>query len=110
MKLKASSTFALTLVLLLKKLINCQRHSYYSQPVHSLPVHTVEYGQPVHPVEYGHCLEKVCEQTITGRGLPYSQILHIIHRYSNLKSIHSFLYQRRTEFSERASHNYGVEF
>jgi hypothetical protein len=34
------------------------------------------------------CLEKICEQTITGRNLPYPRILQILHTREYLNAIH----------------------
>ena len=35
-----------------------------------------------------HCLKKVCEQTISGRHLPYPRILQILHSREYLNAVH----------------------
>ena len=121
MRVKACSVVAtaviLIVVLLEQSLIgDCQRHAYFSQPVHPIeyPVpaavhhahHHLDYTPRPHvdyATEYAQCLEKVCEQTITGRGLSYSQILHIIHSGSYLNAIH--LDKKQPNVSDHYVHN-----
>ena len=37
---------------------------------------------------FNHCLKKVCEQTISGRHLPYTRILQILHSREYLNAVH----------------------
>lgn len=45
-------------------------------------------GQSHYFYPTGHCLKKICEQIVTGRHLPYSRILQIIHKREYLNVIH----------------------